>query len=61
MYIFLLKSRILFDLALGLVNKYSKIAKIILKKSFEIGPGQGFYLTLTFVLELSENDLLIRK
>ena len=42
------------------MNKYSKVAKIFLKKSLEICLGQKSYLTLTFVLVLVEINLLTK-
>ena len=36
LYFFLLKLRVLFNFVLGYVDKYSRVAKIFLKKNFEI-------------------------
>ena len=60
-YLFLLKLRVTFDSAPGRVDESSGITKIFLKKSLEIDPGYGFYLTPIFMLVPAETDPSTKK
>ena len=57
----LLKLRVTFDFALDFVNKSSRVAKIVRKKSLELNPWQKFYLNSKFILVLAEINLPIKK
>ena len=61
LYFFLIKLKVLLDFALGYINKYSKVAKIFLKKSFELGLGQELYITPIFVLVPAKTNLPTKK
>lgn len=58
LYFFLLKLSIVFDSTLNCVNKYSKVVKMLLKKSFKLSLEQGLYLMPIFILVPIETDLL---
>ena len=61
LHFFLLKQRVTFDSALSCVDKSLGVIKIFLKKSLEMNPSYGSYLTPIFMLVPVETNPPIKK
>lgn len=58
---FFLISKVVFNIHLDYIYKYSKVIKILSKKSFKLNPRSKFYLALIFILIFIKTNLPIKK